>query len=136
MAALFVEDAHVNIIYNRSGAEEHIADLTGADAIGQAVAGMMAPHPPRGWSHHTTSDYIIVVDGDGATLDAQFIVFNVVGAEQPAGGWPRDALSMQGAVSPAESGYYRSKLVRRQDGWKFETHTVVQDLPFAMPAVG
>jgi len=31
----------------------------------------MKPHPPRGWSHHTTHDPIIEVKGDTATLDAR-----------------------------------------------------------------
>jgi hypothetical protein len=34
---------------------------------------MMKPHPSRGWSHHTTHDHIIDVNGDDATLDAQFV---------------------------------------------------------------
>ena len=26
----------------------------------------MAPHPPLGWSHHTTYDHLVSVDGDEA----------------------------------------------------------------------
>lgn len=34
--------------------------------------------------HHTTHDHIIDVNGDDATLDAQFVVFEVRGEERPA----------------------------------------------------
>ena len=32
--------------------------------------------PTTGWSHHTIHDHIVEVDGERATLDAQFVVFN------------------------------------------------------------
>src|SRR6202051_1560338 len=47
------------------------------------VSQMMQPHPAHGWSHHTTHDHIIEVDGDNATIDAQFVVFEVRGKERP-----------------------------------------------------
>jgi hypothetical protein len=66
----------VEIYYNNAGVPEKIVEVNGASAIGAAIAGLMKPHPPRGWSHHTTHDHIINVDGDQADIDAQFIVFN------------------------------------------------------------
>jgi hypothetical protein len=44
-----------------------------ATTIAAAVSQMMKPHPSRGWSHHPTHDHIIDVNGDDATLDAQFV---------------------------------------------------------------
>jgi ketosteroid isomerase-like protein len=133
LAALFTADAKAEVFYNRAGVPEKIAELSGAEAIGAAVAGLMAPHPPLGWSHHTTHDHIIEVEGDEATLDAQFVVFNTVGFERPVSGWPEGASGAQGTVTPIESGYYRPNL-RRVDGkWKIVHHTIVLDQPMAFP---
>lgn len=133
MSALFESDGSVEIVHNDSGEQRPVAELQGAEAIGQAVAGMLAPHPPHGWSHHTTSNHIVDVDGDTATIDAQFIVFNAVGAVRPADGWPAGASGLQGTVTPIESGYYRPTL-RRVDGvWRLRRMSIALDMPIAVP---
>src|ERR1700679_3408494 len=88
VAAQFTPNGRVEIFYNSAGKLEPIGELVGQDAIADAVSNMMQPHPPLGWSHHTTHDSIIEVNGDEARLDAQFVVFNVAGKERPADGWP------------------------------------------------
>jgi ketosteroid isomerase-like protein len=133
MAALFEADAAVEIFYNRAGVPDKIAGLQGAAAIGGAIAGLMKPHPPRGWSHHTTHDHMIEVDGDTATVDAQFVVFNTVGAERPTDGWPEGVSGAQGTITPIESGYYRSTMRRAQGRWKIAYHQVILDQPLALP---
>jgi hypothetical protein len=82
---------------------------------------MMNPHPPRGRSHHTTHDPIIEVHGDTAMLDAHFVVFDVVGAEKPQGGWPEGASGAQGTITPIESGYYRPILKKVDGRWIIRT---------------
>lgn len=84
MSALFASDARVEIFQNQTN-PVLIGTLSGAEVIGKAVAGMMQPHPPRGWSHHTTHDPMITVSGDTATIDVQFIVYNTVGRQEPTG---------------------------------------------------
>ena len=79
-------------------------------------------------------DPIIEVDGERATVDAQFIVYNVVGAEKPAGGWPESTVGIQGTITPIESGYFRSTLARNNDGaWRIAEHRIDHDMPFAPP---
>lgn len=133
VAAQFASNGRVEILYNNAGKLEPIGELVGQDAIASAVSNMMQPHPPLGWSHHTTHDSIIEVNGDEAQLDAQFVVFKVVGKERPADGWPAGAFGAQGAVTPIESGYYRPSLRRIDGAWKFETLRIVMDLPLAFP---
>ena len=87
MSNIFLPEGRVEIFYNNAGQPELIGELVGSEAIGAAVTTMMKPHPPRGWSHHTTHDPIINVKGDTGTLDAQFVVFNVLGEEKPEAGW-------------------------------------------------
>jgi len=131
MAELFLPEGRVKIFYNDAGTPEPLGELVGREAIADAVTNMMKPHPPRGWSHHTTHDAIIDVDGDTATLDAQFIVYNVVGDLKPEGGWPEGASGAQGTVKPIESGYYRPTLKKVDGRWMIETLQIILDLPAA-----
>lgn len=131
MSNIFLPEGRTEIFYNNAGTAELLGELVGSKAIGAAVANLMKPHPPRGWSHHTTHDPIIEVKGDTATLDAQFVVFNVVGAEKPEGGWPKGAFGAQGTITPIESGYYRP-ILRKVDGrWMMAHLRIYHDLPYA-----
>ena len=116
MATLFMPNARVEIGYSNGGSVQPLGELSGKNAIADAVAHMMQPHPPRGWSHHTTHDHLIEIDGEKARIDAQFVVFRTLGAEKPAGGWPSgEMFALQGTIVPIESGYYRP-ILRRVDG--------------------
>ena len=133
MAALYTPDARVTIFNNRhpDGEPELIGELAGSEAVAQAVAHMMKPHPPRGWSHNATDGLLIDIDGDRATVDAQFMVFSVLGDAKPASGWPAGAAGAMGTITPIESGYYTQKLVRVNGQWLIESLQVRHNLPFA-----
>src|SRR5258705_750950 len=73
LAELFIPNGKVTIFYTNGGKEELIVELAGREVIGNAMSNLMKAHPARGWSHHTTFDTIIEVDGERATVDAQFI---------------------------------------------------------------
>ncbi len=75
LAELFIPNGKVTIFYTNGGKEELIVELAGREVIGNAMSNLMKAHPARGWSHHTTFDTIIEVDGERATVDAQFIVW-------------------------------------------------------------
>ena len=130
MAALFTPEARVTIFYNNNpdGEPELIGEIAGREAIGQAVTHMMKPHPPRGWSHNATDGLLIDIDGDRATVDAQCMVFSILGDAKPASGWPAGAT---GTITPIESGYYNQKLVRMDGQWLIESLQVRHNLPFA-----
>jgi len=68
---------------------------------------------------------------DTATIDAQFVRFNVVGAEKPSTGWPKGTRGPQGTVTPVESGYYRPILKRVGGHWMMEHQRIYLDLPAA-----
>jgi hypothetical protein len=133
VAAVFTEDGRVEVSYNNSGKLEPLGELVGRETITAAVSQMMKPHPSRGWSHHTTHDHIIDVNGDDATLDAQFVVFEVRGKERPAAGWPEGAFGAQGTVQPIEAGYYRPILRRVDSVWKITTMRITHSIPYALP---
>ena len=129
MAELFTTEGRVEIFYRDELAPLGI--LAGHEAIANAVLHMMKPHPPRGWSHFAADGLLIEIDGDHATVDAQFIVFNILGAEQPEAGWPKDARGAQGTITPIESGYHRENLVRVRGTWLIESLRITHHLPLA-----
>jgi hypothetical protein len=133
MAALFTPQARVTILYNHPphGEPEVIGEIAGRDAIAEATERMMKPHPARGWSHNATDGLLIDIDGDRATVDAQFMVFSVLGDAKPAGGWPVGAAGAMGAIVPIESGYYTQQLVRVDGQWLIEALQVRHNLPMA-----
>ena len=133
MAALFTPQARVTIFYNNPphGEPELLGELVGREAIAQATAHMMKPHPARGWSHNATDGLLIEIDGDRATVDALFMVFSVLGDAKPDGGWPAGAAGAQGTITPIESGYYTQNLVRVDGQWLIESLQVRHNLPFA-----
>jgi hypothetical protein len=130
IARLFVDDGQVEIFEGQQSPRK-IGKLAGAVQVGQAVAGMMPPHQKRGWTHHTTMDHIIEIDGETAKMDAQFIVYYTLGNEKPDAGWPAGTSGAQGIVRPAEAGYYRSKLRRVNEKWLITQHQITLDLPIA-----
>jgi SnoaL-like domain len=131
MAALFTPRGRVEIFYNNAGELEPLGELAGREAIANAVVHIMKPHPPRGWSHNATDGLLIDIDGDRATVDAQFMVFSILGDAKPASGWPAGAGGAMGAITPIESGYYTQKLVRVDGQWLIESLQVRHNLPFA-----
>jgi hypothetical protein len=90
----------------------------------------MAPHPPLGWSHHTTYDHLVSVDGDEAGIETQFITFDVVGAKKPEGGWPAGTFGARGTITPIESGYYRFAFRRTDGAWRIRHQDVIHDIPY------
>lgn len=135
LAKLFDADAVVEIHYHRGpDGDELLGTLSGGAQIAAAMStpsrGTMAPHPPLGWSHHTTYDHLVSVDGDEAGIDTQFITFDVVAAGKPEGGWPAGTFGAQGTIKPIESGYYHFTF-RRTDGvWRVRHLDVVHDMPY------
>ena len=69
LAKLYEADAVVEIHYRGSDGMELLGTLSGGAQIAAAMSTAMAPHPPLGWSHHTTYDHLVSVDGDEASID-------------------------------------------------------------------
>jgi hypothetical protein len=133
LAALYEADAVVEIHYHGpDGIDdgELLGTLSGGDQIAEAMSTAMAPHPPLGWSHHTTYDHLVSVDGDEASVEAQFITFNVVGTRKPEGGWPAGTFGAQGTITPIESGYYRFTFRRTDGAWRIRHQDVIHDIPY------
>lgn len=134
LSELFTDDGRVEVFYVRNGVPEQLFVLSGKAEIAYAISNLMKPHPPGGWSHHTTHDHIISLDGHSAYIDAQFIRFDALAAVEPPGGWPAGTMGLMGTVTPTESGYYRPTLRKVMEEWKISVHRIYHDLVFVLPA--
>lgn len=132
MSDLFTNDGKVEIYSFNGGKPFQLFVLSVKTEIANAISNLMKPHPQRGWSHHTTHDHIITVNGDEAYMDAQFIRFDSVGATKPEDGWP-GTFGLIGNVIPPESGYYKPSLKKIDGEWKITTQRIYHDLTFALP---
>ena len=135
LAKLYEADAVVEIHYRGPDGMELLGTLSGGAQIAAAMStppsGAMAPHPPLGWSHHTTYDHLVAVDGDEASIETQFITFDVAGTRKPEGGWPAGTFGAQGTITPIESGYYRFTFRRIEGTWRISRQEVIHDIPYA-----
>lgn len=132
--AIFTQDGVVDIFLGPDVENEQLGHLAGNEQISQAVVIGMLPHPDRGWSHHRTTDHIVEVTGDSATLEAHFITYNTVGAARPVDGWGGGVAGAQGTITPIESGYYRPTSARNQGEWLITRLVIVHDLPYVFPS--
>jgi SnoaL-like domain len=134
IAKLYEADAVVEVRYRGPDGMELLGTLSGQPQIEAAMStppkGAMAPHPPLGWSHHTTYDHLVTVDGDEASIETQFITFDVAGTPKPEGGWPAGTFGAQGTIKPIESGYYRFAFRRTDAGWRIRHQDVIHDIPY------
>ena len=130
LAKLYEADAVVEVHYRGPDGMELLGTLSGAAQIEAAMTTAMAPHPPLGWSHHTTYDHLVSVDGDEAGIETQFITFDVVGTRKPEGGWPAGTFGAQGAIKPIESGYYRFAFRRTGGAWLIRHMDITHDIPY------
>ncbi len=132
MSLLFVNDGRIEIFHRVQGRPMLLAELRGAARIGDSLTQGMPPQDRCGWSHHTTHDPLVDVDGDRATFDAQFVVFESLGTSEPPSRWSPDADGVQGRVVPTAAGYLRAALHRVGGRWKIVTMRVIHDLPVAI----
>jgi hypothetical protein len=129
MATAYEADAVV-IHYPGPEGMELLRTLSGGPQIAAAMTTAKAPHPPLGWRHHTTYDPLISVDGDEASIDTQFITFDIAGTRKPESGWPGGTFGAQGAIKPIESGHYPFTFRRTDGTWRIHHQEVIHDLPY------
>ncbi|MEU4143006.1 nuclear transport factor 2 family protein [Streptomyces parvulus] len=136
LGELFTKDVLIEIFQHdgRGGRTELAPPTTGRDTLIGIYDSLMPAHEPGNWSHHVTSDHIVHIDGDRATLSAQFMMFRVRSTPKPDGGWPAGTFGAQGTITPEESGYYETDLVRDAGAWRIAHHRVLHDMPFVIPA--
>lgn len=123
VSSLFITDSITELFENHNGERVKIGELQGSAEVEHAFGTIMSSHPKGGWSHHTTMDHIIDVNGDHATINAQFIVYQVQANKKTVD----SSVSSGGTITPKESGYYHVDLKKIENNWKISHHRVILD---------
>ena len=134
LAALFAPEG-VFQVFSRYAGEEYVAldaDVAGQDALRAMLKN--STMPPGHGMHYLTTDHIVDITGDEATLQAQFVVVASTANPRPESGWPPGAELMQGKLALIMIGHYDSRLRRIGGNWVFTRHQVKHSLPMALPA--
>ncbi len=131
-ADLFTEDGEIGY-YSRAGFEEYQrfqAPSLGHERIRADMGERSLPEGTR--LHHLTSDHLITVDGDDATLTAQFFVIQASGPKDAPVAWQGGQFGLRGAARITMIGFYDGQLRRVGSEWKFTRLDVQHSLPLVV----
>lgn len=127
---VFTVDVVGEMFHNQGGQRALLGRSDGLKPIKESFRSM-PPHPRGGWGHHFTVDHIIAVNGDTATMSAQFLTTSA----DPRRRGPRAPdLADSGAILCGETGYYECDLIRLPEGWRIRHHRILIDLPWMPPS--
>jgi len=122
--ALFSTDAAIRMLSSSNGEEElRYGPLIGGAAFADASAALRQAMPANRVDRHCTTDHLISIEGDIATLDAQFLVVRTEALD--TGGCSTDIV---------ETGHYRWAFRRDAHGWLACTLDIVLDSPVGQSA--
>jgi hypothetical protein len=134
VAALFASDGEFSL-FGRYGRDDYVdagVHVVGRDNI-RAMIEIDSMPPGRGM-HYLTTDHIVKVSGDEASMNAQFVAVESNADLHSESRWSAAAGIVQGTLALTMIGRYDSRL-RRVDGrWVFTTHRVKHSLPIALPS--
>jgi SnoaL-like domain len=122
-AELFSDDAVVRVLADTGEGEALLhGPIVGGAAVAKASAALRAQRPPGRRSRHCTTDRLVSIDRENATVEAQFVVFRT------------ERLSSGEVHSIAiETGEYRFRFRHGEGAWLICGFDVVIDAP-ALPA--
>lgn len=128
-AGLFTKDGEIGY-YSRAGFEEYQLfqePSRGRERIRADVGDRSLPEGTQ--LHHLTSDHLIEVNGDDATLTAQFFVIQASGPKDAPVVWQGGLFGLRGEARITMIGFYDGRLRRVGGEWKFTRLDVQHSLP-------
>jgi hypothetical protein len=134
IAALFAPDGEFEV-FGRDGVNGYAASgirVVGRDKIRAMIENGSLP-PGRGM-HYLTTDHIVEINGDEATMDAQFVAVESNTGVASDHDWTTAAKMLRGSLALSMVGRYDSQLQRVHGRWVFTTHRVKHNLPLAIQA--
>ena len=134
VAALFAPGGEFTLLgrYGRDGYVNAGVHVVGRDNIRAMIeTGSM---PPGRGMHYLTSDHIVEISGDEASMNAQFVAVESNADLHSESRWSAAAGIVQGTLALTMIGRYDSRLRRIDGRWLFTTHRVKHSLPIARPS--
>lgn len=131
IAALFPPDGQF-LNYDRASAREFAPRGAGINGREMIRAAMRAAARPAGHGfHYFTTDHIVEISGDDATVRANFLAAESTGKVHLAPGWTLAGGMLSGSIALTMTGRYESELRRFQGRWLLTVHRVKQNLSHA-----
>jgi ketosteroid isomerase-like protein len=130
VAELFAPDGNFEL-FSKDGSGEYVSGpvVAGREHIRAMVGGGSLP-PGRGM-HYLTSDHIVEITGDEASLRAQFLAVESSGDVPSGDKWTAGASVLTGSYALTMVGRYESQLRKAGGRWQFTVHRVKHNLPMA-----
>jgi hypothetical protein len=89
--------------------------------------------PPGRGMYYLTTDHVVEIADDEASIQAQFVAVESNAAVRPESTWTAGSNLVRGTLALTMVGRYDSRL-RKVDGrWVFTVHKVKHNLPLALP---
>jgi hypothetical protein len=132
LTAVFAPDGEFQV-FSRFGREEYVAhdvNVVGHAALRALFKGSL---PPERGMHYLTTDHIVDITGDQATMHARFVVMESTANPRPVGGWPSGAKLMEGELALLMIGFYDSRLRKIGGRWVFARQQVKHSMPMTLP---
>jgi SnoaL-like domain len=132
VAALFAPDGEFTL-FGRYGSDDYVyagVHVVGRDNI-RAMIEIDSIPPGRGM-HYLTSDHIVEISGDEASMNAQFVAVESNADLRSESSWGTAAGIVHGTLALTMIGRYDSRLRRTDGRWVFTTHRVKHSLPIAL----
>jgi hypothetical protein len=132
IAALFAADGEFEV-FSRDGVNGYVA--TGVRVVGRDNIRAMIENgslPPGRGMHYLTTDHLVEINGDEATMDAQFVAVESNTGVRSDHDWTTGAKMLHGSLALSMVGRYDSRLQRVEGRWVFKVHRVKHNLPIAL----
>lgn len=133
VAALFAPDGEFEL-FGRYGLDDYVAGgvhVIGRDNIRAMIENAPAPPPGHGM-HYLTTDHIVEISGNEATMDAQFVAVESNVGLRSESSRTTTASIVRGTLALTMIGHYDSRLRRVEGRWVFTAHRVKHSLPIAL----
>jgi hypothetical protein len=134
VVALFAPDGEFTL-FGRYGRDDYVdagVHVVGRDNI-RAMVEIDSMPPGRGM-HYLTSDHIVEISGDEASMSAQFVAVESNANLRSESRWSTATNIVQGTLALTMIGHYDSRLRRIDGRWVFTVHRVKHSLPIALPS--
>jgi hypothetical protein len=124
---LFSDHSTIEIsVYNGETHQRQIK-VMGEEFVGYIIGHLLPGHAVGELCRHMSSDHIVEVEGDTASIRANFLV--IASSATADGDIGRTGTAVQNNARVVQSGFLTTSLIKSNCMWRINRHCVFNDLP-------